>query len=35
MRDSQVMLSVIMPVYNGEKYLEESVWSVLNQPEKD
>jgi len=24
-------LSVIMPVYNGEKYLEEAIFSVLNQ----
>ena len=29
------MVSVIMPVYNGEKYLKECINSVLNQPYKD
>ena len=28
-------LSVIIPVYNGEEYLEEAVKSVLNQPWRD
>ena len=30
-----MFFSVIIPVYNVEKYLEESVYSVLNQDEKD
>ena len=25
------LISVILPVYNGEKYLEEAIWSILNQ----
>jgi teichuronic acid biosynthesis glycosyltransferase TuaG len=29
--DSDDMVSVIMPAYNSEKYVEESIWSVLNQ----
>ena len=28
---NQVMVSVVMSVYNGEKYLEEAIKSVLNQ----
>ncbi len=28
-------LSVVMPVYNGEKYLKEAVYSILNQTFKD
>lgn len=35
MLDRQTLLSVIMPVYNGEKYIEAAVRSVLNQPQKD
>lgn len=35
MLDRQSCLSVIMPVYNGEKYIADAVHSVLNQPEKD
>lgn len=29
------MISVVMPVFNGEKYIEESIQSVLNQTFKD
>lgn len=29
------MISVIMPVYNGEEYLEEAIESILNQTFKD
>ena len=28
-------ISVVIPVYNGEKYLKECIDSVLNQPYKD
>jgi glycosyltransferase involved in cell wall biosynthesis len=28
-------ISVLMPVYNGEKYLREAIESILNQTEKD
>ena len=28
-------ISVIMPVYNGEKYLKESIKSILNQSFND
>ena len=28
----QTVLGVIIPVYNGEKFLKECVCSVLNQP---
>lgn len=31
----QITLSVIMPVYNGEQYLNYSIRSVLNQTYKD
>ena len=31
----QITLSVIMPVYNGEQYLNYSIQSVLNQTYKD
>lgn len=31
----QAMVSVIMPVYNGEKYLEQSIESVIQQTYKD
>ena len=30
-----VKISAIVPVYNSEKYLEESILSILNQSEKD
>ena len=29
------MISVIMPVYNGEKYLRQSIESVIQQTYKD
>ncbi|MBS7046188.1 MAG: glycosyltransferase family 2 protein, partial [Eubacterium sp.] len=29
------MISVIMPVYNGEKYLKQSIESVIQQTYKD
>ena len=35
MLDKQPVLSVVMPVFNGEKYIEEAIRSVLKQPEKD
>lgn len=28
-------ISLVIPVYNGEKYLKECIDSVLNQPYKD
>ena len=28
-------ISVVMPVYNGEKYLKEAIQSILNQTERD
>ena len=28
-------ISVVIPVYNGEKYLKECINSVLNQPYND
>lgn len=28
-------IAIIMPVYNGEEYLDESIQSVLNQTYKD
>lgn len=28
-------ISVVMPIYNGAKYVEEAIQSVLNQPYKD
>ncbi|MDR2914938.1 MAG: glycosyltransferase family 2 protein [Tannerella sp.] len=31
----QPVISVIMPVYNGEKYIRESVHSILNQSYRD
>jgi len=35
MPDSETMITVLMPVYNGEKYLVESIESVLNQTHKN
>ena len=29
------MISVIIPIYNGEKYIKQTINSVLNQPYKD
>lgn len=31
----RILLSVIIPVFNGEKYIQEAINSVLMQPEKD
>lgn len=31
----EILVSVIIPVYNGEKYLEETVKSVINQPSEN
>ena len=31
----EILVSIIIPVYNGEKYVEESVMSVINQPLKN
>lgn len=30
-----ITLAVVIPVYDGEKYIEQSIYSVLNQPCKD
>ena len=35
MWNSELMVTVLMPVYNGEKYLVESIESVLNQTYKN
>ena len=35
MHDRRPLVTVIMPVFNGEQYIEEAIWSVLKQPEKD
>lgn len=29
------MISIIMPIYNGEKFLEKSIQNLLSQPYKD
>ena len=29
------VISIVMPVYNGEKYLRQSIASVVNQTFKD
>ena len=34
-KTDKTVLAVIMPVYIGEKYIEQAVYSVLNQPCKD
>ena len=34
-RGSMPKISVIMPVYNGEKYLREAIDSILNQTFSD
>ncbi len=33
--ENTIKISVVMPVYNGEKYLHDSISSVLNQTEKN
>ena len=33
--DNTIKVSVVMPVYNGEKYLRQAILSVLNQTEKN
>ena len=35
MQNHNVKISVIMPVYNVEKYLDRAIFSVLNQTFKD
>lgn len=29
------LISIVLPVYNGEKYLEQSIWSIINQTYKN
>ena len=33
--DRKEILAVIISVFNGEKYIKQSIYSVLNQPCKD
>jgi glycosyltransferase involved in cell wall biosynthesis len=33
--DTKPLVSVLMPVFNGEKYLAEAIWSILNQSFRD
>lgn len=35
LQDEQSLVTWIIPVYNGEKYIEQAVKSILNQPCKD
>ena len=35
MTNNTVLISVLMPVYNCEKYLREAIDSILNQTFKD
>ena len=35
MRNKKPLISVVMPVYNGEKYLKEAIDSILSQTYKD
>lgn len=35
MKNNNPLVSVIMPVYNGEKYLREAIESILNQTYKN
>jgi glycosyltransferase involved in cell wall biosynthesis len=33
--NEQYLVSVILPVYNAEKYISEAIWSILNQTHKN
>ena len=33
--ENMAVVSIVMPVYNGEKYLRQSIASVVNQTFKD
>ena len=35
MPDSETMITVLMPVYNGEKYIKSAIESVINQTFKN
>ncbi len=35
MLDRKIVVSFIMPVYNGERYLKRSIESIINQPNKN
>ena len=32
---NEPLVSVIVPVYNGEKYIDECIWSIFNQTYKN
>lgn len=35
MNSQELLLSIIIPIYNGEKYIEQTIMSVINQPYKN